>query len=114
MWVLCKVVESYIATKVVNAADHEASSLYACSEASGTPQVVVLILVKTLLPSVGGVVAKLVTEARLVQPSKAPLPILVIPLGSSIEARLVQPTKELSPILVIPLGSSIEARLVHS
>jgi hypothetical protein len=55
------------ATKVVNAADHEASSLYACSEASGTPQVVVLIFAKASVPSVGGVVEKQVTDVRLVQ-----------------------------------------------
>ena len=79
-------------TKSVNAADHEASALYAFIEtSSNTPQMVVLIPLKTSVSSLGGVVAKQVTEAKFVQPTKAAVPMPEIPLGSSTAARLVQP-----------------------
>jgi hypothetical protein len=57
--------------KVLNTADHEAFDVYAEIDGDGTAQVVVLIPSKTSAPSVGGVVAKQATEARLVQPRKA-------------------------------------------
>ena len=55
----------------------------------------------------------MVTEVKLVQSEKAPLPILVTLLGMVKEVSLVHPEKAEEPMLVILLGIVIEARFVH-
>ena len=54
-----------------------------------------------------------VTLARLVQPLKAELPMLVTLFGITISVNAVQLLKAASPMLVIPLPSVTLARLVQ-
>ena len=53
------------------------------------------------------------TEVRLLQPSKAVLPILVTEFGIVTEVRLLQPSKTVSSILVTELGIVTEVRLLQ-
>ena len=55
----------------------------------------------------------MVTEARLLQPSKAQSHMLVTELGMVTWVRLVQPLKVLLSIVVTELGIAMEARLLQ-
>ena len=54
-----------------------------------------------------------VTLARLVQPSNAPLPMVVTPAGIEILSRLVQAEKTESLMVVTAVGIEISTRLAQ-
>ena len=55
----------------------------------------------------------MVIEFRLVQPAKAPSPMLVTLSGMVIEVRLLHPEKAQPPMLGTPSGMVIEVRLLQ-
>ena len=63
--------------------------------------------------NVGGVVARQVTVARLLQPLKAEAPMEVTPAGRVICVRPVQPWKTEAPMEVTPAGRVICVRPVQ-
>ena len=92
--------------------DQPLASLYASTLSAGT-YIFVTFEGIALLPSVGGVVALIVIEFKLLQPLKADMPILVTPSGIVIEVNLLHLRKASSPILVTPSPIVIEVKLVQ-
>ena len=89
--------------------------LYNSKDSAGTDKVAFdkLTPLNVKDPVDGTVVAKHVTEVRLLQPSKALLPMLVTELGMVMEVRLLEPWKAPSPMLVTELGMVTEVRLLQ-